>query len=208
MAKDRYLEPYRQWAKHHGTGFEVTLWANPAAQSLRFEVFCQMCALANKRILDAGCSRGDFAAYLVENNLQFSQYIGIDGLNDVITYAQQRDLPRCGFICGDFLRNPQLFGDNHPQVICISGTLNTMSDQQVIRVLDAAWNATSESLLFNFLSNLAGPAAPTQTKPARRLHTLRLLKWAATKTGRVTYRQDYFNAGHDATILMTKHGPK
>ena len=204
MATDRYLEPYRQSAATHGTEFEVTLWANQAAQVRRFEVFAEMCYLSGKSILDAGCSRGDMAAFLVERHIEFDRYVGIDGLPVVIEHARSRRLPSCEFVAGDFLTNPELLSTGRPQIICISGALNTMTERQVMTVLESAWSAAGQTLLFNFLTDLALPAAPRQTTPARRHDGLRLLKWSTEKTGAVEYRQDYLGNGHDATVKMSK----
>ena len=204
MSRDRYLDPYRASASRHGPSFEATLWANERAQQLRFRVFADMCDLTAKRILDAGCSRGDFAAYLLDRNVAFESYTGVDALDEVIEFAAARNLARCRFLAGDFLTDPSLLELDNPQVICISGSLNTMTDRQVRTVLDAAWQAAGETLLFNFLPNLATRRAPAQFGPARRLDALALIKWATTQTGAVHYRQDYFNQGHDATIMMQK----
>ena len=204
MARDRYLEPYRESAAQHGPGFEATLWANERAQQLRFKVFTQMYDLAAKRVLDAGCSNGDFAQYLLQRQIEFAGYVGVDGVEQVIAFAQGRRLARCEFVAGDFLADPTLLARGDPDVICISGSLNTMTDKQATAVLESAWSATGEALLFNFLPDLALRAAPAQTGPARRLEALRLIRWATGKTGGVAYRQDYFRHGHDATILMTR----
>lgn len=204
MARDRYLEPYRQSVSRHGSTFHATLWANEAAQKKRFEVFAQMCALSGTRIMDAGCSRGDFARYLVETGVEFAEYVGVDGVEQVIDFASSQRLARCRFIAGDFLADPALLATGEPHVVCISGALNTMTDKQAEAALEAAWSAAGQTLLFNFLPDLAGPMAPHQTGPARRLDTLRLIRWATGKTGHVGYRQDYFNHGHDATIMMHK----
>jgi SAM-dependent methyltransferase len=201
---DRYLEPYRRSASRHGSSFEVTLWASPASQRLRFDVFTQVSALAGKRILDAGCSRGDFAAFLVERGVAFKHYVGIDALCGVVEFASRRGLANCEFRCGDFVADPALLAAARADVVCISGTLNTMSDAEVGRVLDAAWDAAGEALLFNFLSDRCGAEAPPQDDFARRLDALRLLDWALSKTWAVAFRQDYFRAGHDATIMMRK----
>lgn len=202
--QDRYLDPYRRSAGRYGAAFEVTLWASPASQRLRFDVFTQMSFLAGKRVLDAGCSRGDFAAFLIERDIPFKRYIGIDALCDVVGFAAGRGLANCEFQCGDFVAQPALLGAARADVICISGTLNTMADAQVARVLDAAWDAAGETLLFNFLSDRCGREAPLQDDYARRLDTIRLLDWALSKTWAVAFRQDYFRAGHDATIMMRK----
>lgn len=204
VTANRYLNPYQESARKHGSSFDVTLWASRDSQERRFGVFTQMCDLAGKRILDAGCSRGDLAHYLLQHEIAYDHYVGVDALCEVISYAQRRDLARCEFHRGDFIVQSALLTTGQPQVICISGALNTMSDDQVALVLESAWSATSESLLFNFLSDRAWYGAPTQTGPARRLDTLGLLRWAMARTWSVAFRQDYFEFGHDATILMRK----
>lgn len=204
MSKPSYLTPYKEWIDCHGPCFGATLWASPESQQIRFEVLTQMLYLPGKRILDAGCSRGDLGAYLLKRNLDYGQYIGIDGMDEAIDYAIKRHLPRSRFVCGDFLADPTLLGLDQPQVVFLSGTLNTMTDEQAFTTLDHAWNATQRYLVFNFLSNTCDPAAPPQDRIARRLPTLRLLDWAFAKTWSVVFRQDYFDFGHDATIMMEK----
>ena len=54
QADPRYLEPYRQSHARHGSAFDVTLWASPESQRLRFQVFTEMCFLGGRRILIAG----------------------------------------------------------------------------------------------------------------------------------------------------------
>ncbi len=205
MSDAHYLTPYHESARKHGRdAFGVTLWANPETQQRRFKAFAQMYDLANKRVLDAGCSRGDLAAFLVENQIPYQRYVGIDALCDVIDFAASRGLPNAQFHCGDFMAEPGLLSLGQPQVICISGSLNTMDDPRVFNALESAWAAASQALLFNFLSDHAGPGAPPQRKPARRLDTQRLIGWALSQTWAVAFRQDYFQHGHDATILMQK----
>ncbi|MEX0776049.1 MAG: class I SAM-dependent methyltransferase [Phycisphaeraceae bacterium] len=204
MAHDAYLDPYRQSHARHGTDFDVTLWASRTSQELRFRVFTEMCVLAGKRVLDAGCSRGDLADYLLRHEIQFARYIGIDGLTAVIDFARQRGLPDCEFHAADFVTQPQSLTTGDPQVICISGALNTMADAQVQQALDAAWKAAGHTLMFNFLSDRCGKLATGQSYPARRLDALHLLDWALRQTSQVAYRQDYFKHGHDATIVMHK----
>lgn len=201
---DRYLDPYRQSVRDHGPRFEATLWASERSQRLRFEVFTQMCFLPGKRILDAGCSRGDFAAYLLEAGIAYGHFVGIDALPQVIDYAAGRRLPRAEFHVGDFVRDPGLLRTGSPQVICISGSLNTMDDEQIMAVLEGAWEAASQTLLFNFLPAQAHRRAPANLGPARRLDALWLLRWAMDRAAAVAYRQDYFPHAHDATIMMRR----
>jgi len=197
-----YLDPYHKSVQRHGTGFESTLWASPQSQRLRFAVMTQMVFLPGKRVLDAGCGRGDFAAYLLEHEIEYGKFIGIDGVPEVIGFARERGLPAAEFHAADFIEELEALRTGRPQVIAISGSLNTMGDAQVMSVLDAAWEACGEALVFNFLSDRCDPGAPPQDEFARRLNTLRLLDWALAKTWKVAFRQDYFKLGHDATIAM------
>ena len=204
MPRDQYLDPYRHALVRYGTDFEVTLWASHRTQLRRFEVFTQMIDLTGTRVMDAGCSRGDFASFLNGRGVAYGSYVGLDGMEQVIAYARTRRLPRAQFHSGDFLHDPSLLTIGDPQVICISGTLNTMTERQIFSLIESAWNVTNEALVFNFLSDLALTAAAAQTDPSRRHSTVKLLRWAASRTGHVQYRQDYLRYGHDATILMRK----
>lgn len=204
QASDNYLSPYQQAHKDHGSDFGVTLWASERSQRLRFRVMSEMVFLLGKRVLDAGCSRGDFAAYLLEKEVGYESFVGVDGVEPVIEFASGRGLARSRFVTGDFVEDASYLSIDRPQVIAISGTLNTMDDDTAIALLSNAWQATSETLVFNFLSDTASDEAPTQTAPARRLPTLKLLAWAMGQTPSVRMRQDYFRYGHDATIVMRK----
>ncbi|MCX5658992.1 MAG: class I SAM-dependent methyltransferase [Planctomycetota bacterium] len=199
-----YLDPYRRSQAVHGSTFEVTLWASPRTQRLRFEVFRDLAFFNGKTVLDAGCSRGDFAAYLLETEVPFGRFIGVDALCDVVAYANGRGLPRSEFHCGDFLSQPALLPQFQADIVTISGSLNTMTAAQASSVLESAWAAAGETLLFNFLSDRCGPAAPAQGDYTVRLDTMALLDWAMSRTPLVAFRQDYFPAGHDATIAMRR----
>jgi SAM-dependent methyltransferase len=201
---DAYLQPYRDAVAEHGRTFEATLWARPQTQILRFEVMVAMVDLRGKIVLDAGCSGGDFVAYLLDQEIGFSRYIGVDGVEEMIVSAQERRLAPSEFLAGDFVKNPQLLGTGRPDFVTISGTLNTMTPATAMGVLDAAWQGCREGLIFNFLSDRASDKAPRQLPPAVRLPTMQLMDWALTQTADVVFRQDYLPNGHDATILMHK----
>lgn len=204
IEQGHYLRPYQAAQLDHGAGFGVTLWANEQSQRLRFRVMSEMVFLPGKRVLDAGCSRGDLASYLCDAGIAYDAYVGVDAVEPVIDFARQRSLPRSRFVAGDFVTDPSLLSVGSPQVVAISGTLNTMPDETVLRLLEEAWAAAGQTLVFNFLSDTASGLAPSQTHPARRLPTMRLLAWAMSKTASVRFRQDYFRHGHDATVVMRK----
>jgi hypothetical protein len=202
--RDKYLDPYRRSLADNGTAFEVTLWASENSQRNRFDIFTKMMDFSGKRIVDAGCSRGDFAAFLLERSIDFESYTGVDALGEVVGFANTRGLARCRFIAADFLAKPDAMSTGSPHIVAISGSLNTMNEAQVDAVLTAAWRAASQALIFNFLSDRVGPEAPIQDEFTRRFDTMKMLKWAFDRTPVVQFRQDYFRAGHDATILMKK----
>ncbi len=202
--RDAYLEPYRDAQTRHGSDFDVTMWARPETQTLRFKIFAEAIDLRNKRLLDAGCSRGDLAQWLLQHGHDYAHYHGVDGLPDVVTFAKSRGLERASFAAGDFVNHPELLAESKPDITLISGTLNTMDDDTALRVLDASWAGCREALVFNFLADTCGPNATPQQYPARRLPTMRLLAWAFHQTPYVTFRQDYFRDGHDATVIMRR----
>jgi len=202
MDDPKYLQPYKRWIAARGTGFGATLWASPQSQHARFEVFAELEYMQGKRILDAGCSEGDLALFLLERSIEYGEFIGVDAIEDVIINANARHLPRSQFHVRDLVTDKTAMAIGKPDVVCISGTLNTMTDEQVFTVLENAWEAAEQSLLFNFLSDRCGKTAPPQDQFARRLSLMNLLDWALSKTWRVVLRQDYFPAGHDATIAM------
>jgi SAM-dependent methyltransferase len=199
-----YLSVYAEAVDSRIPNYRAACWECARSQGRRFEIFAGLVSLAGKRVLDAGCSRGDFARYLLDEAIDFARFVGIDAIPEVIAEANRRALPRSEFYAGDLLLEPSLLATGKPDVICISGTLNTMTEEQAFSVLDAAWLAAEEALLFNFLSDRAGPVAPAQTDSIRRLPTIRLLEWAFERTTQVAFRQDYFDHGHDATIRMLK----
>lgn len=200
-----YLKAYEQAVLDHGGGaFDATLWSGPESQQIRFAAMLQMIEFKSKRVLDAGCGRGDFAKYMWKQGVKYAQFIGVDGLGEVIDFANQRKLKHATFHAGDFVREPELLKIGDPQIITFSGTLNTMPLDLATQVLDHAWQATSEALIFNFLASTAGKNAPPQEYPAKRLDTFALLRFAFERTWAVQFRQDYFHDGHDATILMIK----
>ena len=92
---EQYLKPYREAMKRYGPGFEATLWNSREAQVLRFDVMIDLARFAEGVVLDAGCGQGDFAARLIERGVEFTRYVGIDAMPQMIETARERQLPRC-----------------------------------------------------------------------------------------------------------------
>ena len=201
-ANDRYLDPYRAAVKAHGPGFEATLWNSKAAQILRFDVMIDLAGFDGCAVLDAGCGQGDFAARLLERQVAFQRFIGIDAVPELIETARQRNLPRCVFEVHDVVTEPTALATGHPDYVCISGTLNTMSTKTARKLVRAAFEAASRGVLFNFLSSRPHSRwAGQDPSPARRFDPLRWLDFSLALSSRVSFTQAYLD-GHDATILI------
>jgi len=203
-AFQKYLQPYREAVERFGPSFHATLWSSPEAQRIRFDVMIDLADLSQRRILDAGCGTGDFAACLIERDIPFSHYIGVDAVDEMIQAACRRNLPRCEFKVADLIHDFSMFHQVKPDVVCISGTLNTMEESTARQLVQAAFDASSQAVIFNFLSDRTSRQwLDRDIGPARRFNTIRWIDWALSRTSRVSFTQQYLE-GHDATILMRK----
>jgi len=203
-----YLDPYREAVDRFGPSFEATLWRNEHWQTARFAVLCEMADLTGRVVLDAGAGRGDFARYMTEHGIEYGRYIGLDALPEMIQQARRMNLSEAEFYVCDFVADENAFsrfaGRQGVEVIVFSGSLNTIVEDFSRTVLQRAWAACREGLLFNFLSDRPAERMKTvDTTPAHRFDTLGMLDWALSHTPRVRFRQDYLD-GHDATIGMWK----
>lgn len=201
---EHYLKPYREAVRAHGPNFKATLWSSREAQQLRFDVLIDLVDMDDCVILDAGCATGDFAARLIEREVSFSRYVGIDAVAEIIEAARKRHLPRCEFRTADLVHDASMLAEVSPDHVCISGTLNTMDEDSARRLVESAFASARRGVAFNFLSNRADePCMKRNIGPARRFDTIRWLDWSLHLTPLVVFRQDYLE-GHDATILMSK----
>ncbi|OHB78957.1 MAG: hypothetical protein A2W31_04355 [Planctomycetes bacterium RBG_16_64_10] len=199
-----YLQPYRWVERRHGADFRTTLWANGASQRRRFEVLAETYALANRRVLDAGAGMGDLLAYLEETRQPPASYVGLDALAEVIGQARRRCfVTPAEFIRGDLLANPDLLKRSDPEVIVISGTLNTFSNEQFYLALDHAFAAASHCLLFNYLSIYNSDRFPTSDGMIQRRDPVRVFQHGLQHTRHIIVRHDYFD-GHDCTMAWIK----
>jgi len=196
-----YLDPYKEAVKKHGPSFESTLWHSREKQRGRFEVMAGMVPLTGRTIVDAGAGIGDFARYLHEEGIEYGRFVGLEGVPAMVEKGNRLDLPEFAMIESDFSSETDAFRAHTPDVIVFSGSLNTFGQDDAIKVLERAWDAAREAVLFNFLSARNHMKNAPDPSPARRFDPLRMIDWALTKTPSVMFRQDYFN-GHDATVGM------
>jgi SAM-dependent methyltransferase len=201
-----YLEPYRDAVERHGPGFEATLWGSQEAQRLRFDVMIDLVDLAGRAVLDVGCGRGDFAVRLLERDIAFAQYVGVDAMDAMVEAARERRLPRCVFEAADVVAEVDRLALHRPDVVCISGALNTMDDATARGLVRRCFAQASVAIVFNFLSDRPAPRwAEKDLHPARRFPTVMWIDWALDLSPRVAFTQAYLD-GHDATIAVWKLG--
>jgi len=207
-----YLAPYRRAVERHGASFEATLWRSREWQRVRFDVIADMVDLTGRVVLDAGSGQGAFAQRLLERGVEYGRFIGLDGLPELVGQSQALGLPEAEFHVCDFAGEENAFERYAPaggawtgiDVIVFSGSLNTFDETAARVVLERAWRACREAVVFNFLSDRHGRTdAPEETDPARRFDTVGMVDWALRMTPRVRFRQDYLG-GHDATVGMFK----
>ncbi|HEV8377862.1 MAG TPA: methyltransferase domain-containing protein [Tepidisphaeraceae bacterium] len=194
-----YLEPYRQAASRHGDRFASLLWASPKTQAARFDAICRLADLRGRRVLDAGCGRGDLMDFLVERGVQPREYIGIEAVDELAAAAMRKKLPGAQIIHGDFVREPQRLKAG-ADVIVFSGSLNTLEPQQFYQSLRQGWEAAGEVLVFNFLA--AAHIASAQWLTWHRAEDV--LVMARSWSSEVRMLEDYLDG--DCTIALWKRG--
>jgi SAM-dependent methyltransferase len=159
-------------------------------------------------VVDAGCGPGELAQRLLERDVEFARYVGLDALQPMIDAARSRGLDplrrRVNFEVLDLVEQAPALRRYRPDFVCFSGTLNTMDEPSARWLVAAAFAAASRGVVYNFLSDRC-PARMRgrDLAPARRFDTVAWLDWALTQTSGVAFRQDYLD-GHDATILMRR----
>ena len=216
MADDTHssLRPYREAVDREGATFGALLWHSPEYQRRRFEVFATGADLTGLVVADIGCGRADFLAYLHETDVQYGGFVGVDGLDEMVAYAQslaeREHFEETAFVRADFASDTVLFDrlvrEHGAEVFTFSGSLNTFIQEDACVVLDRAWTALRNSqkeakvLMFNFLSD-TGHKPGEDLGPAKRFRTSEMVQWALDHTPRMTLRTDYLSS-HDATIVM------
>lgn len=159
MSSPPYLKPYTDAAQRYGGGFNSLLWASRATQRIRFDALVSLADFADRIVLDAGAGRGDLMAHLLELNIQPAQYIALEAVEPLAQAIEAANYPNCLVVRGDFIEQPQrLFVG--ADIIVFSGSLNTLQPDTFYTTLRRAFDATNQTLIFNFLCGPILAAAP------------------------------------------------
>lgn len=194
-----YLDPYHAAVRKDGPGFSSLLWASPQTQEQRFAALLRGCEFDGRNVLDAGCGHADLLRFLISRGIFPAHYVGLEAVAELARIARARMLPGAQIIEGDFVADParMLVGAD---VVVFCGSLNTLPEAVFYQSLRHAWDATADTLAFNFLSSprLAGQPWLTWHEPARVLAFCRQLSPDARLL------DDYLDG--DATIVL--HRPR
>jgi len=199
-----YLEPYHDAVARHGATFPALLWQREEAQERRFGAILDEIRPAGQDVLDVGCGLGDLYMSVVRRRIALRSYRGIEAIPCLAAEAEKR-VGACVCIqCGDPLQTPSLLADPPADWIILSGTLNTMRDDDARLLVLACDAAARRGVAFNFLSDAVAPELRARDcGPARRFDTASWLSWTRETGRRVRLRDDYLG-GHDALIVMEK----
>jgi SAM-dependent methyltransferase len=194
-----YLYPYVEARQHGVKGFHALLWSSREGQRVRFDAIARICPLAEMRILDAGCGRADLMGYLLERGIVPAHYTGMDMVPESLRAARRKKYPRCEIVAADFVREPERLQVG-ADVVIFSGTLNTLSRPRFYRALRAAWAATGQWLVFNFLSTRNWCGEDWLTWHRRRT----VLAFCRSLGGEPRFDESYLEG--DCTIAVRKPG--
>lgn len=192
-----YLRPYLDAARAHGAGFGALLWASSQTQAVRFDAIRRMADMNGQSVLDVGCGRADLLEYLLARGVCPADYIGIEAVEDLAAAAEAKQLPGATILRADFVAEPaRLFVG--ADVVVLSGSLNTADDSVFYPTLARAFDATAETLVFNFLCSpmLAGREYLYWRRPED------VTRFARTLSGDVATLDDYLPG--DMTLRLRK----
>ncbi|MCB9844796.1 MAG: hypothetical protein H6811_02255 [Phycisphaeraceae bacterium] len=208
-----YLDPYRRAVEAFGASFESLLWNSPYTQEVRFEAIAASVDLADRSVGDFGAGRADLLDWLASRDIRTRRYVAVEAIPELHAMCQRR---AASFGAGalaeraDFVQEEGVFerliAAHGLDTLLFSGSLNTLSRDGAVGVLERAWGALSGIdrgvLAFNFLSTLR--RAGSDETPACRFDTMAMIRWAIGRTPLVVIRHDYL-ADHDCTIVMRRH---
>ena len=192
-----YLFPYHEARQQGAKGVPALLWSSREGQRIRFEAIARSCPLAGKKILDVGCGRADLLGFLLERGIVPGHYVGMDMIPEALRAARRKRYPRCELLAADFVREPEKLQVG-AGVVVFSGSLNTLTRPRFYRSLRAAWEATGEWLIFNFLSSRNWAGENWLTWHRRRT----VLTFCRSLGGEPSFDESYLDG--DCTIAVRK----
>lgn len=183
------------------TTAEQVGWHNTTEQRQRFQVLTEIGNLQQTTVLDAGCGLGDFWDYLLKNNVQPAQYLGVDCLPSYVQKTKVRfdSDPRVSVAVGDLAHDTLPMAD----YVFASGSLSYPSQTPnfLRKALKNLFLSTRKGLAFNLLRQKDTP----QDRFLSTYSPAQVLEYCKTLTEHITLREDY--SGDDFTLYLYPETP-
>jgi SAM-dependent methyltransferase len=197
-----YLYPYHEARLQGVKGFHALLWSSREGQRARFEAIARNCPLGGKKILDVGCGRADLLGHLLESGTVPVHYVGMEMIPEALRAARRKKYPRCEILAADFVREPEKLHVG-ADVVVFSGSLNTLTRPRFYRTLRAAWTATGEWLVFNFLNTKDWAGEDWLTWHRRRT----VVAFCRSLGGEVHFDESYLEGDCTVAVRKTRESP-
>lgn len=129
----------------HGETPKGVHWNSKHSQEKRFEVLTSFIQDENFSVVDAGCGFGDLYFYMLDKEVDFSSYVGLDLSPSMVKIAKEKTL--CEVYEKDICR------DRLPQAdyyLC-SGAMNILSRFDTFLFIRNCYEASTKGFVFNLL---------------------------------------------------------
>lgn len=189
-----YLRPYVESTRRHAGGFGSLLWASPYTQHLRFDAIARAFDFTGRFMLDAGCGRADLLPFLLDRGIVPARYVCVEAM-PILADRAKRNADEILEI--DFATDRSAF-DLEPDAIVFSGSLNTFDSISFWALLERAFRAAREAVVFNCLISPELAAGSHLIWHDRS----ELVRRAKSIAPRVRFIDDYLEG--DATVVLEK----
>lgn len=141
---------YKKAFEKHGISARGVHWNSTFTQYKRFEILTNFIKdeIKTSFIIDAGCGFAEYYNYLIRNNKEAKNYLGIDCEKMMINVASKR-FPNIDFKVQNILEDDLLFADYY---IC-SGAMNILEKKDVFSFIEKCFFKSNKGFIFNFLKN-------------------------------------------------------
>lgn len=138
---------YLSAIKKHGVSAKGVNWLSKENQELRFKEILQLLpyVLNEYSLGDAGCGFGDFYSYLIKNNRQLKNYLGIDAHIEIVELASANT--EVEILHLDICKESVPIKDYY---VC-SGALNILTYFETHLFIQNCYNSSRKAFIFNTL---------------------------------------------------------
>lgn len=189
LDQQRIVERYDERLAKHGPTIEALAAGTRERQFLRFDVLRAIGDLRSRSVLDLGCGFGDLLNFLAEQEIEVSEYWGIDINPKLLERAREVHVGR-RFECRDILREPP--DEGSVDYVLSSSAFNNAfghaDNYEVVReVLRVCHRAARRGVAINLMTDYVDFRSPE----AFYYSPERIFSIAKSLCRRVTLRHDY-----------------